>query len=165
MCYCGDQAARRTTAAPWRFILGREPLASCEGWPYSISIPRFSNEPRLPLQLPPGAPGRNRDRGRRRQRRPSGSHSLPPDILQEAARRLGALCLISAVVWTANLLLLNFVYAVPGTVPANRVGEYSQWRSLYDAVITANILGSLGLFWFTRDVLSLSWTLPWFTRS
>jgi hypothetical protein len=84
------------------------------------------------------------------QRHSARPYSLPQDLLEEAAHRLGVLCLISAAAWTANLLLLNFVYAVPGTVPVERVGEYSQWRSLYDSVIAANILSSLGLFWFTR---------------
>ena len=51
---------------------------------------------------------------------------LPEDVLREASRRLGVLCLISASVWAANLLLLNFVYAVPGTVPADRVASY--WK-------------------------------------
>ena len=83
-------------------------------------------------------------------RRQSAGQNLPDDILQEAAHRLGVLCLVSGLTWAANLLLLNFVYAVPGTVPAERVGEYVQWRPLYDVVIAANILASLGLFWFTR---------------
>ena len=77
-------------------------------------------------------------------------HSLPEDVLRDAARRLGVLCLISALVWTANLLLLNFVYAVPGTLESGRVALYWKWRTLYDAVITINVLGSLGLFWFAR---------------
>jgi hypothetical protein len=77
--------------------------------------------------------------------------SLPEDLLREASRRLGVLCLISACVWAANLLLLNFVYAVPGTVADERVASYWKWRGLYDLVITANILGSLLLFWFTRQ--------------
>ena len=76
--------------------------------------------------------------------------SLPEDLLREASRRLGVVCLISACVWSANLLLLNFVYAVPGTIPADRVASYWKWHSLYDVVITANVIVSLGLFWFTR---------------
>jgi hypothetical protein len=79
-----------------------------------------------------------------------GGHSLPEDVLRDAARRLGVLCLISALVWTANLLLLNYVYAVPGTLASARVAAYVKWRPLYDAVITINVLGSLGLFWFAR---------------
>jgi hypothetical protein len=83
--------------------------------------------------------------------RPSGGrHSLPEDVLRDAARRLGVLCLISALVWTANLLLLNYVYAVPGTLTSGRVASYWKWRTLYDAVITINVLGSLALFWFAR---------------
>jgi eukaryotic-like serine/threonine-protein kinase len=76
--------------------------------------------------------------------------SLPEDLLREASRRLGVLCLISACVWSANLLLLNFVYAVPGTIPADRVAAYWKWEWLYDLVVAANIVVSLGLFWFTR---------------
>jgi hypothetical protein len=83
-------------------------------------------------------------------RKQGSSLGLPEDVLREASRRLGVLCLISASVWAANLLLLNFVYAVPGTVPADRVASYWKWRTLYDLIITSNILVSLGLFWFTR---------------
>jgi serine/threonine-protein kinase len=84
--------------------------------------------------------------------RPSGGrHDLPEDVLHDAARRLGVLCLISALVWTANLLLLNYVYAVPGTLASGRVALYWKWRTLYDAVITINVLGSLALFWFARN--------------
>ena len=81
---------------------------------------------------------------------PGGGHSLPEDVLREAAQRLGVLCLISALVWTVNLLLLNYVYAVPGTLASGRVASYWKWRTLYDAVIIINVLGSLGLFWFAR---------------
>jgi eukaryotic-like serine/threonine-protein kinase len=84
------------------------------------------------------------------QRQSADSRGLPEDVLQEAARRLGILCLISALAWAINLLLLNFVYAVPGTLSTERAGAYWQWRSLYDTVITVNILASLGLFWFAR---------------
>jgi eukaryotic-like serine/threonine-protein kinase len=83
-------------------------------------------------------------------RKHSSPQGLPEDVLREASRRLGVLCLISASVWAANLLLLNFVYAVPGTVPADRVASYWKWRTLYDLIITTNILVSLGLLWFTR---------------
>jgi hypothetical protein len=81
---------------------------------------------------------------------PGARQSLPEDLLREASRRLGTICLISACVWSANLLLLNFVYAVPGNVAAERAASYLKWESLYDLVITANVLVSLGLFWFTR---------------
>jgi eukaryotic-like serine/threonine-protein kinase len=77
-----------------------------------------------------------------------GWHTLPEDLLGEAARRLAVLCLVSALVWTVNLLLLNYVYAVPGTLASERVASYWKWRTLYDVVITINVLGSLGLFWF-----------------
>src|SRR5215208_1378632 len=77
-------------------------------------------------------------------------HSLPEDVLRDAAQRLGVLCLISALVWTANLLLLNYVYVVPGILASGRVASYWKWRTLYDAVIVINVLGSLGLFWFAR---------------
>ena len=76
--------------------------------------------------------------------------TLPEDLLREASRRLGTICLISACVWSANLLLLNFVYAVPGNVSAERAASYLKWESLYDLVIISNVVVSLGLFWFTR---------------
>jgi eukaryotic-like serine/threonine-protein kinase len=82
---------------------------------------------------------------------PIARQSLPEDLLREASRRLGILCLISACVWSTNFLLLNFVYAVPGTVAAERVASYWKWQSLYDLVVAANVLVSLGLFWFTRQ--------------
>jgi len=75
---------------------------------------------------------------------------LPEDLLRDAARRLAVLCLISACLWTVNLLLLNFVYAVPGTVPTERVLSYWKWRPVYDLVGTLNILVSLGLLWYSR---------------
>jgi eukaryotic-like serine/threonine-protein kinase len=80
----------------------------------------------------------------------SGGQGLPEDLLREASRRLAALCLISACIWAVNLLLLNFVYAVPGTVPTDRVVSYWKWRPVYDLVGTMNILVSLGLLWYTR---------------
>jgi hypothetical protein len=75
---------------------------------------------------------------------------LPEDLLREASRRLAVLCLISACIWAANLVLLNFVYALPGTVPAERVASYWKWRPVYDLIGTMNILVSLGLFWYNR---------------
>jgi serine/threonine-protein kinase len=83
--------------------------------------------------------------------RSSGSrYGLPDDVLREAAQRLAVLCLISALAWAVNLLLLNYVYAVPGTLAPGKVASYWKWRTLYDSVVTINILGSLGLFWFAR---------------
>jgi eukaryotic-like serine/threonine-protein kinase len=78
----------------------------------------------------------------------TGRQVLPEDLLREASRRVAVLCLISAVVWTANLLLLNFVYAIPGTVPAERMASYWKWRPVYDLVGALNILVSTGLFWY-----------------
>lgn len=57
---------------------------------------------------------------------------------------MAVLCLISACVWAANLLLVNFVYAVPGTVPADRVATYWKWPTLYDGVIAINVVVALG---------------------
>ena len=79
-----------------------------------------------------------------------GGQGLPEDLLRQASRRLAVLCLISACIWAANLLLLNFAYAVVGTVPAERVATYEKWRPVYDLVGIANILVSLGLLWYTR---------------
>jgi serine/threonine-protein kinase len=81
---------------------------------------------------------------------PGGRQGLPDDLLREASRRVAVLCLISAFVWASNFLLLNFVYAVPGTVPDERVVSYEKWQSLYDAVIVTNVVVSLALFWYTR---------------
>jgi serine/threonine-protein kinase len=83
------------------------------------------------------------------QRRSADTHGLPEDVLREAAHRLGVLCLISGLAWGINLLLLNFVYG-PGTLRPERAASYLEWRYLYDTIITANIVGSFSLFWFTR---------------
>lgn len=79
-----------------------------------------------------------------------GGQGLPEDLLREASRRLAILCLISACIWAVNLALLNFVYAVPGTIPTDRVVSYWKWRPVYDLVGTMNIAVSLGLLWYTR---------------
>ncbi len=79
-----------------------------------------------------------------------GGQGLPEDLLREASRRLAVLCLISACIWAVNLLLLNFVYALPGTVPAERVASYWKWRPVYDLIGLTNILVALGLFWYNR---------------
>ena len=75
---------------------------------------------------------------------------LPEDLLREAGRRLGLLCLISACLWMVNLLLLNFVYVVPGTVPTERVISYLKWRPVYDLVGALNVLVSLSLLLYSR---------------
>jgi eukaryotic-like serine/threonine-protein kinase len=79
-----------------------------------------------------------------------GGQGLPEDLLQQASRRLAVLCLVSACIWAVNLWLLNFVYAVPGTIPTERVVSYWKWRPVYDLVGTMNIIVSLGLLWYTR---------------
>lgn len=80
--------------------------------------------------------------------RPEG---LPEDLLRQAARRLGIICLVATGVWIANLLLVHFVYAVPGTVSPEHVAAYRQRLAVYDWVGGFNVLLSLGLFWYTRS--------------
>jgi serine/threonine-protein kinase len=46
--------------------------------------------------------------------------------------------------------LVNFVYAVPGTVPSDKVASYEKWRPVYDLIGMTNVLVSLGLFWYNR---------------
>jgi eukaryotic-like serine/threonine-protein kinase len=79
-----------------------------------------------------------------------GGQGLPEDLLRQASRRLAVLCLISAFIWAANLLLLKFAYATAGTIPAERVASYWKWQPVYDLVGAANIIVSLGLLWYTR---------------
>ncbi len=106
--------------------------------PDSRLLTSGSSRPRRGATCPPSPPAG------------SARYSLPEDLLREASRRLGTICLISACVWSANLLLLNFVYAVPGNIPAERAASYLKWEALYDLVVVANVVVSLGLFGFTR---------------
>jgi hypothetical protein len=79
---------------------------------------------------------------------------LPDDLLRESARRLGIICLVAAAVWTVNLVLIHFVYAVPGTVTPEDVASYRQRLAVYDLVGGFNVVLAL----------SLSWTWRWATR-
>src|SRR5919106_6629393 len=76
---------------------------------------------------------------------------LPEDLLRQAARRLGIICLVATGVWITNLLLVHFVYAVPGTVSPEHVASYRQRLAVYDWVGVFNVLLSLGLFWYIRS--------------
>lgn len=87
------------------------------------------------------------------ERVPAGAarHRLPDDLLQQAARRLGIICLVAAAVWGTNLLLVHFVYAVPGTVSAEHAWSYRQRLAVYDWIAYFNVLLAVCLFWYTRS--------------
>jgi hypothetical protein len=75
---------------------------------------------------------------------------LPDDLLRESARRLGIICLVAAAVWTVNLVLIHFVYAVPGTVTPEHVASYRQRLAVYDLVGGFNVVLALSLYWYIR---------------
>ena len=81
---------------------------------------------------------------------PATRAGVPDDLIRESARRLAIICLVSAAVWTTNLVLVHFVYSVPGTVSLEHAASYRQRLSVYDLVGIFNVLLALGLFWYVR---------------
>jgi eukaryotic-like serine/threonine-protein kinase len=76
--------------------------------------------------------------------------TLPEDLLQEAAHRLGVVCLISAGLWAANFLVVHFVHPLPGTLEVMQLARHGEWVPVFDAVGGASFVVSLALFWYTR---------------
>src|ERR1051326_2234505 len=88
---------------------------------------------------PPGtsSPGRPLSGGRVR--------SIPGDLLEEAATRLGTLALIGVALWTLGVVLSHYaMWALDHADP--------RWRQLHfaDAVVGVGLLSSLALFAYTR---------------
>ncbi len=81
-------------------------------------------------------------------RTPIGRRGLPEDLLREAAKRLGIICLVAAGIWTIEFVLSHIVLGMPGMLPEEQVGR--QWLRLYDVVGLINVAVSLALFWYTR---------------
>jgi hypothetical protein len=75
---------------------------------------------------------------------------LPEDLLQEAAHRLGIVCLVSAGLWAANFLVVHLVHPLPGTLEAMQLASHGEWRKVFDLVGGAAVAVSLALFWYTR---------------
>ncbi len=72
------------------------------------------------------------------------SQGLPPDLLRQASRRLGLMCLIIAGLWAANFILAHLVQPAPVKMPDTAIVR------LFDLIGAINIAASLGLFWYTR---------------
>jgi hypothetical protein len=76
--------------------------------------------------------------------------TLPEDLLQEAAHRLGVVCLVSAGLWAANYLVVHFIHPLPGTLEIKQLARHGEWVPVFDAVGGASFVLSLALFWYTR---------------
>jgi eukaryotic-like serine/threonine-protein kinase len=81
---------------------------------------------------------------------PVSQQGLPEDLLREAAHRLGVVCLVAAFFLVANFLVVHFLYPLPGTVRPEELARHDAWVRVYDAIGTATLIVSLGLFWYTR---------------
>jgi eukaryotic-like serine/threonine-protein kinase len=80
----------------------------------------------------------------------AGRHTLPDDLLSEAAHRLGLICLLIAGLLLANFVLVHFVEPMPDTVHAGNPELHGEWQRVFDLIGGATLLVSLGIFWFTR---------------
>jgi eukaryotic-like serine/threonine-protein kinase len=74
----------------------------------------------------------------------SASMGLPDDLLQQASRRLGIICLVIAGLWAAELVLAHFIMPAPTRMPDTAI------LRLFDRLGVINLVASLGLFWYTR---------------
>jgi serine/threonine-protein kinase len=74
----------------------------------------------------------------------TGWQALPEDLLRQAARRLGLMCLIIAGLWAANFILAHLILPAPTKMPDVAIVR------LFDLVGAISIVASLGLFWYTR---------------
>ena len=72
------------------------------------------------------------------------SMGLPDDILQQAAQRLGLICMVIAGLWIAELLLAHFVMPIPTTYPDTAI------LRLFEVMGAVSLVVSLGLFWYAR---------------
>jgi eukaryotic-like serine/threonine-protein kinase len=75
---------------------------------------------------------------------PTTSRGLPEDLLRQASRRLGIMCLVIAGLWAANFLLAHVLQPPPTKMPDTAI------LRLFDLLGTIDIAASLGLFWYTR---------------
>ena len=74
----------------------------------------------------------------------SSSMGLPEDILQQAAQRLGLICIVIAGLWIAELLLGHFVTPIPTTYPDTAIFR------LFEVMGAVSLTVSLGLFWYAH---------------
>ena len=99
-------------------------------------------------QLIPARPGTvsptPQSRGRER--------SLPPDLVREAAQRIGILSLLGAVLWTLGTILGHI------TLRAQRGPTDTTWLTFVmplDAIAVFGIGGSLGMWLYTRKAANI----------
>ena len=97
-----------------------------------MAKPRLINQPMGPSPTGPLRSGE----------KPS---DIPEDLLREASDRLGLISLIGVVLWLVGGILDHFAMRVMNS-------EDPYWRQLHvpDLVVGVGILGSLGLFLFSR---------------
>jgi eukaryotic-like serine/threonine-protein kinase len=75
---------------------------------------------------------------------PGGWQTLPEDLLRQASRRLGIVCLIIAGLWAANFLLSYLLQPKPPVMPDSAI------LRMFERLAAINIVASLGLFWYIR---------------
>jgi eukaryotic-like serine/threonine-protein kinase len=80
---------------------------------------------------------------------PVSRQSMPEDLLQEAAHRLGFICLVSGGLWFANWLAVHFIHPMTGAL-GMEMAMHPQWMRVFDVVGGAGFLASMALFWYTR---------------
>jgi len=80
----------------------------------------------------------------------SARQTLPEDLLRDASRRLGVVCLASAGLWAANFVLVHLVHPMPGSLTQNQMAHHREWMPVFDAVGGTSFLVSLGLYWYAR---------------
>jgi serine/threonine-protein kinase len=74
----------------------------------------------------------------------SAGSSLPADLLEQASRRLGIMCLVIAGLWVANYAVWHFVQAPPTKMPDTAI------LRLFDRLGVVGVTLSLALYWYTR---------------
>jgi serine/threonine-protein kinase len=74
----------------------------------------------------------------------SAGSSLPADLLEQASRRLGIMCLVIAGLWLANFLSAHVLQPRP-----TKALELAVLR-LFDILGVVGVAVSLALYWFTR---------------
>jgi eukaryotic-like serine/threonine-protein kinase len=75
---------------------------------------------------------------------PVSRQGLPEDLLRQASRRLGIICLVIAGLWIANLLMAHLIQPAPVAMPDTAI------LRLFDLQGAINLVASLALFWYTR---------------
>ena len=75
----------------------------------------------------------------------SASGSLPADLLQQAAHRLGLICAVIAGLWIAELLLGHLVTPIPTQYPDVKIFR------LFEVMGASTLAVSMGLFWYARN--------------